>query len=221
MSGAAAISAAKNRRSTGNIVQTTPNRNQVVQQGQQQQQQGQRPQIKENVNTELPKPSNPIQALQLHEIRLNRFEKAQLELENSITTLATNLELTKKTIIQSQSQSQPQQVKSSSNDNQLLTQMNERISLLEEMFHHLKEDIFRVQTFAMETSISMLKIQNSPTPTQLAPAPVPSVIITSIDKPTVDEPTVDDATSNIFLKVSDFTNEVPTLSLSEIVDSSQ
>ena len=125
MSGASALSAAKNRRSTGNIVQTTPNRNQVVQQGQQQQQQqqqqGQRPQppqIKENVNTELPKPSNPIQALQLHEIRINRFEKAQLELENSITTLATNLELTKKTIIQTQSQ--PQQVKSSSNDNQLL-----------------------------------------------------------------------------------------------------
>ena len=132
MSGASALSAAKNRRSTGNIVQTTPNRNQVVQQGQQQQgQRPQPPQLKENVNTELPKPSNPIQALQLHEIRLNRFEKAQLELENSITTLATNLELTKKTIIQSQSQPQSQQVKSSSNDNtQLLTQMNERISLL-------------------------------------------------------------------------------------------
>ena len=96
MSGAAAISAAKNRRSTGNIVQTTPNRNQVVQQGQQQQgQRTQPPQIKENVNTELPKPSNPIQALQLHEIRINRFEKAQLELENSITTLATNLDLFK------------------------------------------------------------------------------------------------------------------------------
>ena len=100
MSGASALSAAKNRRSTGNIVQTTPNRNQVVsqqppspQQGQQQRQQQQ------NNADDLPRPSNPIQALQVHEIRLNRYEKTQFELENSIKILANNLEvLSKKNI---------------------------------------------------------------------------------------------------------------------------
>jgi hypothetical protein len=213
MSGASALSAAKNRRSAGNIVQTTPNRNQVVQQGQQQQgqqQQGQRPQLKENVNTELPKPSNPIQALQLHEIRLNRYEKAQLELENSITTLATNLELTKKTIFQSQSQSQP--IKSESQSNDDIHQMNERILLLEEMFHHLKEDIFRVQTFSMETSLSLLKIQNSATPTELAP--VSAVPVSAAPAPVSAAP--DEPSSNISLLINE-----TTLSLSEIVDSSQ
>ena len=212
MSGAAAISAAKNRRSTGNIVQTTPNRNQVVQQGQQ----GQQKQPTQLKDAELPKPSNPIQALQLHEIRLNRFEKAQLELENSITTLATNLELTKKTIFQSQPQ--PQQVNSQFNDN--IHQMNERILLLEEMFHHLKEDIFRVQTFSMETSLSLLKIQNSATPTELAPVPAAPVSVPVSAAPAPAPASVsaahDEPTSNISLLINE-----STLSLSEIVDSSQ
>ena len=65
----------------------------------------------------------------------------------------------------------------------------------------------------------MLKIQNSSTPTELAPVPTPApvcapahdIIITSIDESTANEPT-----SNISLLINE-----STLSLSEIVDSSQ
>jgi len=168
MSGASALSAAKNRRSTGNIVQTTPNRNQVVsqqppspQQRQQQQGQSQQGQQQQNNADDLPKPSNPIQALQLHEIRLNRCDKVQQDLENSIKTMATNLDvLSKKNVSQPVNNNSNNNSNDTTKFNQLLSELNERLSTMEEMFHHLKEDIFRVQTFAMETSLSVLKISD-------------------------------------------------------------
>lgn len=206
MSGAAAISAAKNRRSTGNIVQTTPNRNQVVSQPPQQRQQ-----LKENISSELPKPANPMQALQLHEIRLNRYEKAHLELENSVKTLADILELNKNNVPKQNSENNNMQ-----QFNKLFSDFNERISTLEDMFHHLKEDIFRVQTFAMETSLSVLKLSTTSEKDKnenvspVSPSPADLGVNAPIEEPA----------SNITLQVSECKNDV-TLSLSQIVDSSQ
>ena len=188
MSGAAALSAAKNRRGNSQPSQPppstpTPTRNQIVN--------------SQSSDKELPKPQNPIQALQLHEIRLNRAEKIHDELHSSITALAQKLDSNNKT----------QSNAPSANVNvEQMTQLHNRISQLEEIFHHLKEDIFRVQTFAMETNMSFLKFKAS-NDAAVAAAVAPSASAAAAPLSPVD--------TNISFQVK----ETP-LSLSQIADSS-
>jgi hypothetical protein len=122
MSGAAALSAAKNRRGNSQQSQPTPNRNKIVSPAKH--------------TSEPPKLMHPLQALQLHEIRLNQMEKLNTEFQDSIKSLSVDNVVTSH-----------------------LREMNKRLLQLEEMFHHLKEDIFRIQTFTMETNMSFLKFK--------------------------------------------------------------
>lgn len=69
--------------------------------------------------------------------------------------------------------------KDSTTDNAIashLRDMTKRIAQLEEMYHLLKEDIFRVQTFAMETNISFLKYKATDVTPVSAPVPVPAPV---------------------------------------------
>lgn len=63
----AALSAAKNRRGQSQSQQQTPNKNKVVS--------AQSCQPKGNVQQAPPTPMHPLQALQMHEIRLGQMEK--------------------------------------------------------------------------------------------------------------------------------------------------
>ena len=181
MSGAAAISAAKNRRG-----------------GPPQQQQQQPPQQtriqpptqnKNTINAELPKPTNPLQALQLHEIRLGRTEKTHLELQQSIKTLSD--------LVEKQQQQPQQQIPSAQFSQGLLTQMNERLGQVEEMFHHLKEDIFRLQAFSMETNMAFLKYQAG----VAAPVAAEAAAVVAVAEPTAVAAVA--AVDNISLNISE------------------
>lgn len=164
MSGAAAIAAAKNRRGRSDM----PSQNQVISQqrppqtcsrGPTPQQQTRQPQPQSRQLPQQPnsneqqRPMNPLQILSNHESRLNTFDKSIIELQNSINQLATLVTTKKDPVVVAPSQENLLSNESGS--------MMERVSLLEEMFHHLKEDIFRVQTFAMETNLAFLKYQAS------------------------------------------------------------
>ena len=210
MSGAAAISAAKNRR--GNVaIPPSPAQTSI------RTSQSSNPTASPNNKSELPKPSNPLQALQLHEIRLNRNDKTCTELENSIKLLSDVVStIQQQQKQQQQQQQQPTQPKTDNNNTQLyqgLTQMNERLSNLEEMFSHLKEDIFRVQTFAMETNLSFLRYQSTDVvkPTVSVPNIVPNIVV---------EPNTIDA-ENISLHINESTAVVDDLTLGQIGDISQ
>ena len=208
MSGAAAISAAKNRRGNSGAppapVQTNVRTGQPVKNTPQQST------STSNSNTDLPKPTNPMQAIQLHEIRLNRNDKAHLELEKTIQLLSEAVNANQL------QQKQPSSVQSSNNDNtqlyQGMTQLNERISHLEELFNHIKEDIFRVQTFAMETNLSFLKYQSNETAKSIQSTDVqtqlPVVQTPKTQLPLSYEP-------NVSLQINEYTT------LEQIVDISQ
>ena len=158
MSGAAALSAAKNRRGNSQQQQQVPNRNRP---GSQQTSCAKPP-------SEPPKHMHPLEALQMHEIKLGQMEKKYSELQNSIQNLSS---------LPAKSDA-PNKMENAVATH--LRDMLKRISQVEEMFHHLKEDIFRVQTFAMETNISFLKYTtenksigaSAPVPAS-APLPVP------------------------------------------------
>lgn len=160
MSGAAALAAAKNRRGRSD----TPSQNQVVSKQPQQNKSAipsppsrppPQPQPQPNINVnnnEQQRSINPLHILSNHELRLNSFDKSFTELQNSINHLTTLVTTKKEPVVTCT------QDNSFMNENSKLI---ERVSLLEEMFHHLKEDIFRVQTFAMETNLAFLKYHSS------------------------------------------------------------
>ena len=125
---------------------------------------------------------------------------------------------------QAQQAQAPQQQIPSAQLNQFsqgLTLMNERLTQVEEMFHHLKEDIFRLQAFSMETNMAFLKFQSSIVESAVPAALVPSALVpaalvpptptTNInafveDTPPVvtEAPTVEPATTdNILLNISE------------------
>jgi len=230
MSGAAAISAAKNRRGNSGAppapVQTNVRTGQPVKNTPQQSTSASTSNSSStsNSNADLPKPTNPMQALQLHEIRLNRNDKAYLELKKTIHLLSETVNANQL------QQKQPSSVQSSNNDNtqlyQGMTQLNERISHLEELFNHIKEDIFRVQTFAMETNLSFLKYKSNETAKSIQLTDVPTAQVqvptAQVQVPTaqVQVPTAQvhvplSYEPNVSLQINEYTT------LEQIVDISQ
>ena len=156
-SGSAALASAKNRRSSSNIVKNTPNQmnNQVNSRNGSNQQDG----------TQGKPMLSPMQVLRIHEMRISKLERANQEMNNSVKSLNTNVSaMTSQT--QSNVSTAPVPARPSPTYNNVkeanaeVAQLRERVSLLEEMFEHLKEDIFRVQTFAMETNITLMRVQN-------------------------------------------------------------
>jgi hypothetical protein len=216
MSGAAAISAAKNRRGNSGAppapVQTNVRTGQPVKNTPQQSTSASSSNSSStsNSNADLPKPTNPMQALQLHEIRLNRNDKAYLELEKTIHLLSETVNANQL------QQKQPSSVQSSNNDNtqlyQGMTQLNERISHLEELFNHIKEDIFRVQTFAMETNLSFLKYKSNETAKSIQLTDVPTA---QVQVPTAQVHVPLSYEPNVSLQINEYTT------LEQIVDISQ
>ena len=160
-SGSAALASAKNRRSSSNIVKNTPNQmnNQVNSRNGSNQQDG----------TQGKPMLSPMQVLRMHEMRISKLERANQEINNSVKSLNTNVSaMTSQTQsnVSTTTSSAPVPARPSPTYNNVkeanaeVAQLRERVALLEEMFEHLKEDIFRVQTFAMETNITLMRVQN-------------------------------------------------------------
>jgi hypothetical protein len=155
-SGSTALAAAKNRRGNANIIKLTPNgangANCAKNGGS----------CSVNNNRNIPKGEQekpvltPMQVLHLHEVRLSKIENLYKTLDSSVKTINDSnsnlLSTTSRNI---------QPVVASSVSNEEVNMLKERVALLEEMFEHLKEDIFRVQTFAMETNTTLMRIKNS------------------------------------------------------------
>ena len=151
-SGSAALASAKNRRSSSNIVKNTPNQmnNQINRNGFNQQDGSQdRPVL------------SPMQVLRIHEIRISKLERAHQEINNSVKSLSTNTSTMSAPVQSNINTTRPPPSYNNVNEaNAEVAQLRDRVALLEEMFEHLKEDIFRVQTFAMETNITLMRVQN-------------------------------------------------------------
>lgn len=145
-SGSAALASAKNRRSAGNIVKLAPNDNTKSCSVN-----------SENKNGSGRQVLSPLQIINMHEFRLCKLEKEHSAFGESLVSLSNN-QLDNSRVM---SKSSPIISTNSSTSNEEVTQLRERVALLEEMFEHLKEDIFRVQTFAMETNITLMRVQKN------------------------------------------------------------
>ena len=152
-SGSAALASAKNRRSSSNIVKNTPNQmnNQINNRNGSSQQDGSQG-----------KPVlSPMHILRMHETRITRLEQAHQEMDNSVKTLSTNSSPIPAPVQSNMNVNRaPPSYNNINEANAEVAQLRDRVALLEEMFEHLKEDIFRVQTFAMETNITLMRVQN-------------------------------------------------------------
>lgn len=151
-SGSAALASAKNRRSSSNIVKNTPNQmnNQINRNGSNQQDGSQGKPV-----------LSPMQVLRMHEIRISKLERAHQEINNSVKTLSTHSSPIPTPIQSNMNVNRaPPSYNNVNEANAEVSQLRDRVALLEEMFEHLKEDIFRVQTFAMETNITLMRVQN-------------------------------------------------------------
>lgn len=153
MSGAAGLSAAKRRRGSAQTTSISgPPTTNTPQIPQLQQQKG--------------VPVNPIKVLEHHELRLRRVEprlenafegfeaheKRLEEIENIITRL----------LDQTSSQSQPTQQTNVVNE-ELNEQQQQKIVSLEKEILELKQLVTKVQTFAMETNISLQQMSRNTT----------------------------------------------------------
>jgi hypothetical protein len=151
-SGSTALAAAKNRRGNGNIIKLTPNGNNSSC-------------SKNNGSCNVPNQRSvdsrdkpvltPMQVLHMHEMRISKIESQCKSFDTNIQTL------TNTTSVQSNVRSGQPIVTTSSASNEEVNILKQRVALLEEMFEHIKEDIFRVQTFAMETNTTLMRVKNT------------------------------------------------------------
>ena len=110
-----------------------------------------------------------MQVLQVHEQRLNKFDDR-----------LSKLSLDQGALVQCTPQScEPQACDAECYDR--LSTLEEKVQMLEEVIMNLQLTLTNVQSFAMETSLAMLKLQNlsrpaTPPPVS-APAPVPASLV--------------------------------------------
>jgi len=136
MSGTAALSAAKNRR-TGSAQPAPPGSSKSSQQSvAQQQMQG---------------PKNPLQILYLHELRLNELEKNKSENGTQGNDKQSN-----------DKQSNENHVinKPDSVNEGIIKTLTDKISLLEKQSYALKDELNKIMSFAMETNRAFLLYKN-------------------------------------------------------------
>ncbi len=134
MSGSAALSAAKNRR-TGSVPPAPPGSSKMSQQPITEQQ--------------IPAPKNPLQILYMHELRLNELEKFNDENDTHTNDKQSN-----------DKQSNDNRVINKIENEAVIKTLTDKISQLEQQSYMLKNELTKIMSFAMETNRAFLLYKN-------------------------------------------------------------
>ena len=190
MSGAASIAAAKNRRSKPDPNQkpiiscsTKPGSCPIPPPGKN---------VKSNSvfdeeSLQITGPMHVMQAIMVHEQRLNKIDVkiAQQQVSAMQAFVMPSISMTQQSQACLPQACDPQACEPQACDAECyerLSALEEKIQMLEEVIMNLQLTLTNVQSFAMESSLAMMKLQN-----QIA-APAPTVVASSV--PTVPAPTV-------------------------------
>ena len=173
MSGAASIAAAKNRRTKAD-----PNQKPIISCSSKsgascplppgsKTTKSTPPTLFDEESLQIKGPMHLMQVLQIHEQRLNKIDdklSRQLSLSQQVSTPQTPC-ITKQACIQ-----EPQACDAECYDR--ISTLEEKVHMLEEVIMNLQLTLTNVQSFAMETSLAMLKLQN-----QVTACPAPAVTL--------------------------------------------
>jgi hypothetical protein len=197
MSGAAGIAAAKNRRS-----KPDPNQQPIISCSSKsgacplpsgKSQITGKSQLVDPTSLQINGPMPFMQVLQVHEQRLNKLDDklAKISSTSALQQYAPKA-----------SQPEVAQACDAECDVRLST-LEEKIQMLEEVIMNLQLTLTNVQSFAMETSLAMMKLQNQSRPTTPPPVvPVPLAPVPIVNAPTFSKVKPVDASGNIQLVVS-------------------
>jgi hypothetical protein len=170
MSGAASIAAAKNRRTKADPNQKPviscssksgscplPGGNKVVS----------TPRLIDEESLQIKGPMHVMQVLHVHEQRLNKIDdKIKQQMQFAISPQAVF------TAPQECIQEEGQACDAECYDR--ISALEEKVQMLEEVIMNLQLTLTNVQSFAMETSLAMLKLQNQVSATPVPATPVPA-----------------------------------------------
>ena len=136
MSGSAALSAAKNRR-TASAPPSPSSYNST--------------QKNDNVTSkQVEGPKNPLQILYVHEIRLNKLEQLYSENDKQSNDKQSN-----------DKQSNDKQINNKNINDGIIKALTDKIILLEKQSLILKEELSKIMSFAMETNRAFLLYKNN------------------------------------------------------------
>jgi len=144
MSGSAALSAAKNRR-TGSAPPNPPGSSKMSQQPITEQQ--------------IPAPKNPLQILYLHELRLNELEKFNAENETQGNDKQSN-DKQGNDKQGNDKQGNDKRVINKIDNEVVIKTLTDKISQLEQQCYMLKNELTKIMSFAMETNRAFLLYKN-------------------------------------------------------------
>lgn len=175
MSGAASIAAAKNRRT-----KTDPNQKPIIscssKSGSCPLPGGNKivstPRLIDEESLQIKGPMHLMQVLHVHEQRLNKIDyKINQQMQSAISQQAVV------TAPQECIQEEGQSCDAECYDR--ISALEEKVQMLEEVIMNLQLTLTNVQSFAMETSLAMLKLQNqvSATPSHAPTTPISLVVI--------------------------------------------
>jgi hypothetical protein len=185
MSGAAGIAAAKNRRS-----KPDPNKAPIIScssksgscplpTGNQTNKKVISPNAIAENNLQITSPMHFMQVIAVHEQRLNKIDGKLNQMQTQdILPQSVQFNLPKAEAECVQQACLPQACDAECYER--ISSLEEKVQMLEEVIMNLQLTLTNVQSFAMETSLAMLKIQNQTQPTT-------PIAIPSIDDSTVDE----------------------------------
>lgn len=154
MSGAAALSAAKRRRGGSGQPASAPVPSQRAQ----------------GTNNAAPpqqgRQITPIQMLQQHNVRIAKLETASKESHNGETSqdfsqeLMKRVEMLEKSAVEKVSEPTIGEKMNATESKEDLEYFRNKTLLLEQQISELKQMMLKIQTFAMETSMSLMKYKN-------------------------------------------------------------
>ena len=134
MSGSAALSAAKNRR-TGSAPPAPPGSSKMSQ--------------KPITEQQIPVPKNPLQILYMHELRLNELEKFNAENDTHTNDKQGN-----------DKQGNDKRGINKIDNEGVIKTLTDKISQLEQQCYMLKNELTKIMSFAMETNRAFLLYKN-------------------------------------------------------------
>ena len=141
MSGSAALSAAKNRR-TASAPPSPSSYNST--------------QKNDNVTSkQVEGPKNPLQILYVHEIRLNKLEQLYSENDKQSNDKQSNDKQS------NDKQSNDKQINNKNINDGIIKALTDKIILLEKQSLILKEELSKIMSFAMETNRAFLLYKNN------------------------------------------------------------
>ena len=200
MSGAASIAAAKNRRTKPDPTQKPAISCSTLKPGSLPSNKGIKSALFDEESLQITGPMPLLQVLKVHEQRLNKIDEKLNKVGSPQQTQAVS-------ILPSACALPTACVEAGQCDAECYERLNvleEKVHMLEEVIMNLQLTLTNVQSFAMESSLAMLKLQNQVAAASVVPAPLVSAPLVSA--PLVSAPLVS-AEPAISLTVSDVDTE--------------